>query len=72
MDVCHVFLGIPWKFDRNVIHDGRKNTYTLEKNGKTHMLLPIEEQKEKEEANTIILLMNGKEFLSELKKEQEM
>jgi hypothetical protein len=24
MDVCHIMLGRPWKFDRNVIHDGRK------------------------------------------------
>lgn len=22
MDVCHILLGRPWKFDRNVIHDG--------------------------------------------------
>jgi hypothetical protein len=49
MDVCHIFWGRPWQFDRNVIHDGRKNTYTLEKNGRTHMLLPIEEKKVKEE-----------------------
>jgi hypothetical protein len=72
MDVCHVLLGIPWKFDKNVIHDGRKHTYTLEKNGRTHMLFPIEEKKVKEEANTSILLMSGKELLSEVKKEQEM
>jgi hypothetical protein len=72
MDVCHVLLGRPWKYDRNVIHDGRRNTYTLEKNGRTHMLLPIEEKKVKEEANTSILLMSGKELLSEVKKEQEM
>jgi hypothetical protein len=72
MDVCHVFLGRPWQFDRNVIHDGRRNTYTLEKNGRTHMLLPIEEKEVKEEANTHILLMSGKELLSEVKKEQEM
>jgi hypothetical protein len=26
MDVCHILLGRPWQFDRNVIHDGRKNT----------------------------------------------
>jgi hypothetical protein len=26
MDVCHLLLGRPWKYDRNVIHDGRKNT----------------------------------------------
>ena len=24
MDVCHILLGRPWQFDRNVIHDGRK------------------------------------------------
>jgi hypothetical protein len=29
MDVCHVLLGRPWKYDINVIHDGIKNTYTL-------------------------------------------
>jgi hypothetical protein len=36
------------------------------------MLLPIEEKKVKEEANTSILLMSGKELLREVKKEQEM
>jgi len=60
MDVCHVLLGRPWKFDRNIIHDGRKNTYTLEKNGGTHMLLPIEDKKVKEEASPSILLMSGR------------
>jgi hypothetical protein len=69
MDVCHVLLGRPWKFDMNVIHDGRKNTYTFKKNGMTHMLLPIDEKKVKEEANTSILLMSGKEILREVKKE---
>jgi hypothetical protein len=72
MDVCHILLGRPWQFDRNVIHDGRKNTYTLEKNGRTHVLLPIEEKKVKEEAITSILLMSGKELLKEVKEEQEM
>jgi hypothetical protein len=48
MDVCHILLGRPWKFDRNFIHDRRKNTYTLEKNGRTHLLLPIEEKKVRE------------------------
>jgi hypothetical protein len=67
MDVCHILLGRPWQFDKNVIHDGRKNTYTLEKNGRTHMLLPILEKKVKEEASTSILLMSGKELLKEVK-----
>ena len=68
MDVCHILLGIPWQFDRNVIHDGRKNTYTLEKNGRTHIFFPIDEKKVKEEANTSILLMSGKELLREVNK----
>jgi hypothetical protein len=69
MDVCHVLLGRPWQYDMNAIHDGRRNTYTLEKNGRTHMLLPIEEKKVKEEAITSILLMSGKELLSEVNKD---
>jgi hypothetical protein len=36
------------------------------------MLLSIEEKKVKEEANKSILLMSGKELLSEVKKEQEI
>jgi hypothetical protein len=62
MDVCHILLERPWQFDRNVIHDGRKNRYTLEKNGRTHMLLPIEEKKVEGEASTSILVMSGKEL----------
>jgi len=71
MDICHVLSGRPWQFDINVIHDGRKNTYTLEKNGRKHMLLPIEDKKVKEEANPSILLMRGKDLLNEFKKEQK-
>jgi hypothetical protein len=72
MDVCHILLGRPWKFDRKVIHDGRKNTYTLEKNGRTHMLLPIEDKEKKREASSSIILMSGKELLNEVNKEHEM
>jgi hypothetical protein len=50
MDVCHILLGRPWKYDRKVIRDGRKNTYTLEKNGRMHMFLPIEDKEKKREA----------------------
>jgi hypothetical protein len=72
MDVCHILLGRPWKYDRNVVHDGRRNTYTLEKNGRTHMLLPIKDKEVKAEASNTILLMSGNELLEEVKKEEEM
>jgi hypothetical protein len=72
MDVCHLLLERTWKYDRNFIHDGRKNTYTLGKNGRTHMLCPIEDKKVKEETSNTILLVSGKELLDEVKKDEEM
>jgi hypothetical protein len=61
MDVCHVLLGRPWKYDRNVIHDGKNNTYTVEKNGRTHMFLPMKDKEVKPKVRNTILLMSGKE-----------
>jgi hypothetical protein len=71
MDVCHLLLGRPWQYDRNVVHDGRKNTYTLEKNGRTHMLLSIKDKEVKPEVSNTVLLMSGKELLKEVKKKED-
>jgi hypothetical protein len=71
MDLYHLLLGRQWKYDINVVHDGRNNTYTLEKNGRTHMLLPIKDKEVKPEMNTTILLMSGKELLKEVKKKED-
>jgi hypothetical protein len=69
MDVCHIFLGRPWRHDRKAIHDGRKNIYSLEKNGQRHVLLPLKDEGVKEEAGPSVLLISGKELLQEVKKE---
>jgi hypothetical protein len=71
MDVCHLLLGRLWKYDRNVVHDGRKNTYTLEKNLRTHMLLPIKDKEVKPEVRNTVLLMSGKEILKDVKKKED-
>jgi hypothetical protein len=71
MDVCHLLLGRLWQYDRNVIHDGRKNTYTLEKNGRTHMFFLIKDKEVKHEVSNIVLLMSEKELLTEIKKKEE-
>jgi hypothetical protein len=71
MDVCHLLLGRPWQYDRNVVHDGRMNTYTLEKDGRTHRLLQIKDKEVKLEVNNTILLMSGKELLTEMEKKED-
>jgi hypothetical protein len=71
MDVCHVLLGRPWQYDRHVVHDGRMNTYTLEKDGESHTLLPMKDKEVKPEVSSTILLMSGKELLTELEKDED-
>ncbi|XP_048229084.1 uncharacterized protein LOC125369855 [Ricinus communis] len=34
MSACHILLGRPWQFDRNAIHDGVSNIYTVTTGGK--------------------------------------
>ncbi|XP_074278242.1 uncharacterized protein LOC141601835 [Silene latifolia] len=41
MDACHILLGRPWQFDRNVVHRGRSNEYVLTTNGKKVVLKPM-------------------------------
>ncbi|XP_070010568.1 uncharacterized protein [Nicotiana sylvestris] len=41
MQACHILLGRPWQYDRNVFHDGRKNRYSLELNGRKFTLAPL-------------------------------
>ena len=71
MDVCHLLLVRPWQYDIRVVHDGRKNTYTLEKNGRTHMLLLIKDKEVKPKISNTVLLMSGKELLNEVKKKED-
>lgn len=35
MDVCHVFLGRPWQYDRELVHHGKENKYSFKKDGVT-------------------------------------
>jgi hypothetical protein len=71
MDVCQLLLGRLWQYDRNVVHDGKKNTYTLEKNGRIHLLFLIKDKEEKPEVSNTVLLMSGKELLKEVKKKED-
>jgi hypothetical protein len=40
MDACHLLLGKPWQYDRNVHHDGQKNTYSFLVDNVKIILLP--------------------------------
>ena len=41
MDACHILLGRPWQFDRDVVHRGRANEHELRHNGKKFVLKPM-------------------------------
>ncbi|XP_074303229.1 uncharacterized protein LOC141637663 [Silene latifolia] len=44
MDACHILLGRPWQFDRDVLHRGRCNEYELKDKGKRIVLKPLSPQ----------------------------
>ncbi|XP_074267334.1 uncharacterized protein LOC141590662 [Silene latifolia] len=44
MDACHVLLGRPWMFDRDVVHRGRINEYELRDKGNKIVLKPMSSQ----------------------------
>jgi hypothetical protein len=44
MTVCHLLLGRPWQYDRDVLHNGRANTYNLNWHGKDITLQPMTPQ----------------------------
>ncbi|XP_021991805.1 uncharacterized protein LOC110888592 [Helianthus annuus] len=41
MDACHILLGRPWLFDRRVMHDGYKNTYSSDHGNRRIVLTPM-------------------------------
>ena len=41
MQACHILLGRPWLYDRQVKHDGQSNTYSLVLRGKPYTLRPL-------------------------------
>src|SRR3954464_5039047 len=41
MQACSLLLGRPWQFDRNVVHHGRTNHFTLVHQDKNIALLPM-------------------------------
>ena len=71
MDACHLLLGKPYQYDRDVVHHGKKNMYTFKKDGVIYMLQLLVEEESDRKMESNVLLMSGKDFLSELKQEKE-
>ncbi|GAV67845.1 hypothetical protein CFOL_v3_11349, partial [Cephalotus follicularis] len=45
MDVTHILLGRPWKYERGALHGDRKNTYTFKMGNMEIVLIPIKQEK---------------------------
>ena len=58
MDACHLLLGRPWQYDKNVDHNRRTNTYSFVYDGVKIVLLPskqvVERAKPAAETKTLL------------------
>jgi len=53
MHATHLLLGRPWQFDRKAKHDGFKNMYSLEKDGRIYTLSPLSPKQVYEDCLTV-------------------
>ena len=51
MTACHLLLGRPWLYDRDVHHQGRANKYTLKRDEHDFTLLPLEPEKRRKKSD---------------------
>ncbi len=50
MEACHLLLGRPWQYDRGTIHEGHKNEYTFNYEGRRLTLKPLTPQEALQDA----------------------
>jgi hypothetical protein len=54
LEVCRILLGRPWKYDCNVTHAGRANTYSFMHDGKQQTLKPIQDDQIKSDVELVV------------------
>ncbi|XP_062177060.1 uncharacterized protein LOC133881996 [Alnus glutinosa] len=72
MDACHILLGRPWQYDRSVVHDGRKNTYSLSIKGKKIVLAPRRDGANPTQVADNTNLLSLSRFLVEIEREDRI
>ena len=55
IDAFHVLLGRHYQFDREAVHEGKRNVYSFEMNGKRHSIYPFI-GKQVEVSNQLLML----------------
>ena len=69
MDACHFLLGRQWKYDRGIVYDGKENSVSFKKDGKTFKIQSLLEEDESQAKTTSILVSSGKEFIKDPRSE---
>eukprot|EP00253_Pinus_taeda_P033093 PITA_33093 len=72
MDMCHMLLGRPWKYDRNVFHDRDKNCYRFVMYRIKHTLVPMKQENTIQPSGTKSFLIGGNEFLRQIEGNENM
>nr|KAJ0218875.1 hypothetical protein LSAT_V11C300120620 [Lactuca sativa] len=70
MDACHLLLGRPWEYDRNIDHNGRTNTYSFLFGGVKITLVPSKPNEPVSRTSGTLLTLN--QFEDELEAEGEI
>lgn len=64
-----MLLGIPWQYDRNAKHDGRKNTYVIKKDGISYSLTPLKDEEKTQQVDSSVMIIGEEEFIKTMEEE---
>ncbi|CAL8155920.1 unnamed protein product [Prunus armeniaca] len=67
MDACHILLGRPWLFDKDMIHYTKANTYVFHQDGKKLSLQPLKEVNNNPKVTKVSGFLTGHNFEQESK-----
>ena len=59
MDACHILLERLWQYDRDTVHDDKRNTYMVLKENQQFTLLPMKERVVSKVPSTTLLASKG-------------
>ncbi|XP_057873714.2 uncharacterized protein LOC131079703 [Cryptomeria japonica] len=69
MDACNLLIDRPWQYDVDARHEGRKNIYTITKNGENFTMTPLPDDSKDKHIVTSVMLVDEKELMKVLKEE---
>ena len=64
MEICHLFLECPWKYDLKAKHNGVTNKYQISNDGHKYNLLPNPDPHQEKPREELVIMVGEQEMMN--------